>query len=205
MKKLLLFPYSGSAIEALDCIDGQYECVGFISDDPSLIGTSAYGIQIFNRDILTKESEAFVLAVPGSPVSFLKRKAIIDGLNIPNERFATLIHPKASVSRNASVGFNTVIMSGVVITSNAKVGNHVCILPNTVIHHDSTIGDFTLIGANVTVAGNTTIEEYCYLGAASSIINGITIGEKTLVGIGSNVIKSVAANSRIVGNPAKLI
>jgi sugar O-acyltransferase (sialic acid O-acetyltransferase NeuD family) len=204
-KKLLIFPYSGTGIEALDCLGEEHECIGFISDDENIIGKSFFGVKVFGREKIYAEIDAFVLAVIGSPTSFLKRKMIIDGLNLENERFASVIHPKAIISKNANIGFNTLIMGGVVVTSNAKINNHICILPNSVIHHDSIIGDYTLIGANVTVAGNVTIGENCYLGAASSIINGATVGEKTLIGIGSNVIKNIEKSSRVVGNPAKNI
>jgi sugar O-acyltransferase (sialic acid O-acetyltransferase NeuD family) len=146
-----------------------------------------------------------VLAVPGSPTSYMIRKKIIDDLGIADERFATVIHPKASVSPFAKIGKNTLLMAGVVLTSNCIIGNHVCILPNSVVHHDSIVGDYTLIGSNVTIAGNTSIGNNCYVGSGTSIINGISVGENTLIGMGTNVIKSIAKHSKIVGNPARIL
>ena len=203
MEKLLIFPFNGNGIEALDCAEGQYDFIGFIDDTIEKQGKHKLGFQVFDRSVLRKYREAKVLAVPGSPLSYKIRAKTINNLLIPIDRYARVIHPNSTISKQSSIGYNTLIMAGVVITSNAKIGNHVCILPNSTIHHDSIVNDFTLIGSNVTVAGNTTIEENCYIGSGSNIINNITIGGNTLVGLGSNVINQISSNQVVVGNPAR--
>ena len=205
MEKLLIFPYNGNGIEALDCIANQFEFIGFVDDTNDKMGENKFGQMVFNREVLQKIKALRIIAVPGSPTSYLSRKKIIADLKIPQENFATVIHPKASVSPLATIGHNVLIMAGAVITANAVIGNHVIILPNTVIHHDCVIKDYTLIGANVSVAGNTVIEENCYIGSGTSIINNIVVGKESLVGIGSNVIKSIPLHSKVAGNPAKSI
>jgi sugar O-acyltransferase (sialic acid O-acetyltransferase NeuD family) len=205
MKQILIFPYNGNGLEAVDCLGNDFELTGFIDDTPEKLGKNKYGQMIFPRQKLQDSKEAFVLAVPGSPGSFTIRKKIIDELNIVQERFATVIHPRANVSPLAQIGKNVLIMAGVVITSNAIIEDHVCILPNTVIHHDVLIKKYTLIGSNVSVAGGTEIGENCYIGSGSKIINNITIGNKVLIGLGTNVIKSVGDNLRLVGNPARIV
>lgn len=203
--KLLIFPYNGNGLEALDCLGDLFEFIGYVDDTPEKQGLNNYGHMVYSRNIFNELPEAKVLAVPGSPTSFKIRNEIILNLKLPAERFATIIHPKASVSSLANIGFNTLIMAGVVITSNASIGNHVCILPNTVIHHDCVIGNYTLIGSNVSIAGSTIVGSNCYIGSGTKIINNVSIGDHSLIGLGSNVIKSVEINSKVVGNPAKNI
>jgi len=205
MKKLIIFPYNGNGLEAIDCIGDQYELIGFADDTKEKQGLNQLGFEVFSRDIITKYPEAFVLAVPGSPTSYMIRNQIIDNLQIPEERFAKVIHPNANVSKMSKIGYNTLLMAGVVVTSNSKIGNHVCVLPNSVVHHDSNIGDYTLIGSNVTIAGNTSVGSFCYVGSGSRIINGISVGNETLIGMGSNVIKSLPSKIKAVGNPARII
>lgn len=199
---LLIFPYNGNGIEALDCIGSAYRFIGFVDDTPEKRGIDPNGYPVLDRDAFARFPDARVLAIPGSPTSYRYRKETIQGLGIAKERFASVIHPTASVSPLASIGCNVLIMAGVVITSNAIIGSHTCILPNTVIHHDVVVGDWALIGSNVTIAGNTVVEENCYIGSGSSVINGLLVGSGALIGLGSNVINNVAADTRIAGNPA---
>lgn len=205
MEQLFIFPFNGNGLEALDCIKNQFELMGFIDDTIEKQGKHAFGFEVFDRSILEKYPDAKVLAVPGSPSSYTIRDKIISEFNVHANRFVTLIHPNASVSPFAKIGYNTLIMAGVVITSNAVIDNHVCILPNTVIHHDVKIGEYTLIGSNVSVAGSTTIANNCYIGSGSKIMNGICIEKNSLVGLGTTVLKSLPANSKVVGNPARFI
>ena len=200
--KLIIFPFNGNALEAYDCLGDHFELVCFVDDEVSKYGVYD-GIPITSRSAIAEHPDALILAVPGSPTSYKRRKEFIDSLNLSLDRFATVVHPNASVSKLATIGRNTLIMAGVVITSNAKIGDHVCILPNSVVHHDSIVENYSLVGSGVVIAGGTVVHQNCYIGSRSSLINGITVGEFTLVGMGSNVVSSIESHSVIVGNPAK--
>jgi sugar O-acyltransferase (sialic acid O-acetyltransferase NeuD family) len=201
-KPILLFPFNGNAIEAVDCLGDNYELIGFIDDAQNKQLEGDYHYQVFGRDALTRFPTAMVLAVPGSATSFMFRKHLIDGLGIPRNRFATVIHPSASISKRAFIGSNTLLMAGVVVTHSATVGDSVCILPCTVIHHHVKIDDWNLIGSNVTIAGGSMIGPNSYIGSGSSIKNGVKVGGGALIGMGSNVIRDVEPGARVAGNPA---
>ncbi|HEY5809748.1 MAG TPA: NeuD/PglB/VioB family sugar acetyltransferase [Povalibacter sp.] len=200
---LLIFPCNGNAIEALDCLGERFRLIGFVDDSADKVGTERFGKPVLSRSAFEAYPEAKVLAVPGSPASYRNREVVVAGLGVSDDRFATVIHPAARVSPLASVGFNVLIMAGVVITSNVEIGNHICILPNTVIHHDASIGDWSLIGSNVTIAGSVAVGANSYIGSGTSVINGIRIGEGALLGIGSNVLREVAPHTTVAGNPAR--
>jgi len=200
---LLIFPCNGNGLEALECLGESWRCVGFVDDTPEKQASGAYGQRVFSREVLVDVPLTKVLAVPGSPSSYRARKHVIAGLQLETERFARVIHPVARISARATIGYNVLIMAGVVITSNAVIGNHVCILPNTVIHHDAVIGDWTLVGSNVTVAGGCTVGQCCYIGSGSSLINGVRVDDGALIGLGSCVIRHVAKQTCVAGNPAK--
>lgn len=202
---LLIFPYNGNGLEALDCLGEAYRFIGFVDDTQEKLGVTPEGFQVFGRDAFVNYPDASVLAVPGSHSTYLTVTEVINGLGLAKERYAKVIHPGATISTLASIGFNVLIMAGVVITSNAVIGNHTCILANTVIHHDVIIKDWGIVGSNVTVAGNAVLEENCYIGSGSSIMDGLHIGSKAIIGLGSNVISNVAEGARVVGNPARLL
>ncbi|NJO03063.1 MAG: acetyltransferase [Bacteroidia bacterium] len=201
--KLLIFPLGGTGLEALDCLGKQYEFIGFIDDAPHKQGRHPQGFEVFSRAALARYPEAQVLAVQGSPLNFRQRASVIQSLAIPPERFATVIHPNAHISRYARLGYNTLIMAGVSISIGASLGNHLCVLPNSVIHHDVGIGDYCIVGALVVIAGHTQVGKNCFIGSGSRLMHNIRVGEQVLVGLGSNVLSSVDSGLSVVGNPAR--
>jgi len=206
VKRLLIFPYNGNALEALDCLGPEYDFLGFIDDDLHKQGTQHNGFQVFSRKILDENRDVHLLMVPGSSTSFLERKRIIEGFSLVKpERMVTIIHPRANVSSLARIGRNVLIMAGVTVTSNAAIGHHVCVLPNTVIHHDASIGDYCLIGSNVAITGNVRIGINSYIGSGTSILCGVKIGDRTMIGMGSNVLNDIESDCTAVGNPCRII
>jgi sugar O-acyltransferase (sialic acid O-acetyltransferase NeuD family) len=211
-KPLLLFPFGGNAQEALLAIQAinaqapQWDVLGFVDDDPATHGKERLGVQVLGgRDILARYPQAQVLAVNGNPEQFRNRKAVIDSLNIPSERFATVIHPAVSIASDTLIGYNTLIMPQVFISCGVAVGNHCVILPQITIAHDACIGDYCCIGAHVTISGHVAIEDGCYIGAGASLKDHICIKSRSLVGLGAVVIQDVAADQVVAGNPAKTI
>jgi sugar O-acyltransferase (sialic acid O-acetyltransferase NeuD family) len=202
-RPLLIFPCNGNGLEAADCLGEEWRLAAIVDDRPDKQGKRVAGVQILGRQALFDWPDAAVLAVPGSPASFRDRRAIIQGLGVADSRFATVIHPSASVGPRVTIGQNVFIMAGTVITSNAVVGNHVCVLANSVIHHDTSVGDWSLIGSGVTIAGGCVLEENCYVGSGSSIREGTVIGAGALVGMGSTVIKDVPPGATVAGCPAE--
>lgn len=207
MKKesIIVLGFGGNAVDFFETISYNYEIIGFVDDDEKKINLSYKGIKVYTREFLSIHPEAKVISLIGSEKTIHIRDEIINKFNIPKERFATAIHPNASVSKDALIGYDVVIMSGVVITSNAKIGNHIFILANSVLHHDADVKDYTLIGSNVTIAGHVKIERNCFIGSASSFKNNITIGEFSIIGMAANVINNVERKSKCIGNPAKYI
>jgi sugar O-acyltransferase (sialic acid O-acetyltransferase NeuD family) len=211
-KKLLLFPFGGNAREslpsifAINDINQEWDLLGFVDDNIATHGKECCGVKVLGgRDILRSFPDAFVLAVPGSPKNFSMRSNIITGLGIEESRFATIVHPSVVKARDATIGYNSLVMSGVVISCGVTIGNHCLILPNTVVSHDSVVDDLCCIGSNITISGSVHIGATCYIGSGTKIREEISIGSGTLVGLGSNVISDIEARVIAVGNPAKVL
>lgn len=200
---LLIFPCNGNGLEALDCLGERFRVLGFVDDAAGKQGGVCAGSVVLSRKAFQDFPSAAVLAVPGSPQSYKVRREIIESLNIDPDRFASVIHPKATVSPLARIGRNVLLMAGVVVTSNAVIGDHVCVLPNTVVHHDVVVEDWSLVGSNVTLAGGVRLGTNSYIGSGSSVMPGVRVGAGALVGMGSNVLRDVEAGGRVAGNPAR--
>ncbi len=211
-KQLLLFPFGGNAREALlsifaiNSVRSEWEILGFFDDDPAAQGKDCCGIKVLGgRELLDTYDGAYVLAVPGSPKGYLRRKIIIDGLALDKSRFATIIHPSVVQAPDAEIGYNTLLMSNVVVSCGVGIGNHCIVLPNTVLAHDSSISNYCCIGSNVSISGSVGIGAECYIGSGVKIRENIRIGERTLIGLGSNVISDIEEGTVAVGNPARAI
>ena len=209
-KKLLIFPFGGNGKESLIFILAinemrpEWEVVGFIDDNHSLHGKEYAGVKVLGgRELLQAHLDAFVLAVPGSPTGYLRRKSTIGSLAIEASRFATIIHPSVVRAPDAVIGRNTLLMPHVVVSCGVRVGNHCVVLPNTVIAHDTVVGDYCCIGSNVSVSGSVSIGSECYIGSGVKVRENVHIKDRSLIGLGSNVLCDIAEEIVAVGNPAK--
>jgi len=214
MKKIVILGTGGNCTDVLDTLldinhkrgEPFYECIGFLDDNPAKWDHSFHGVKVLGALQMAREfDDCFFVFGVGSVSNFWRRGEILSKAGIEQDRFETIIHPTASVSRFASVGSGTIIFQNATITSNAKIGRHVYILPNSVISHDVEIGDFTCIAGNVCLSGNVHVGRNCYLGASSTIRDGITIGDECLIGMGSVVLKDVPGNTVMVGNPSRFL
>lgn len=213
-KKIVILGTNGNCVDIYETIEDinarqgrrVYECLGFLDDNPELHGKALCGMEILGP--LTKAGElddCWAVNGIGSPTNHLRKEDIIARTNLPLERFETIIHPSATVSRSAEFGRGTVVFDQVSVNSNARIGNHVVILPLSVISHDVVIGDYTCITGGVCISGGAHIGRHCYLGSNSSIIGGVTIGDSSLIGMGSVVLDDVADGCVVVGAPARFL
>lgn len=212
MKSLILFPFNGNARESLAVVEAinqknkEWDVVGFIDDNPDTYKKSFGGVRVIGgRDVLETFNNSYILAVPGRPENFRNRQRIIEGMNIPENRFASLIHPTCAIGPEVSIGKNVLIMAHVTLTAGVTIGDHVVILSGTVIAHEAEVRNFCLIGSNVVISGGVTVEPKCYIGSGSKVIQEITIGTGAMIGMGSVVIRDVLPGSTVAGCPAKRI
>jgi sugar O-acyltransferase (sialic acid O-acetyltransferase NeuD family) len=212
LKDIILFPFGGNSREAVTCILAQntikptWNILGYVDDNSELLDRESGGCRVLGGiEILKTYPSSKVLALPGSPLNYLKRKEIILRLNVAEDRFETVIDPSSNIAPDSQIGINTLIMGNVTISCSAVIGDHCVILPNTVVSHDSIIGDYSLVGSNVSISGSCNIGNNCYIGSGSRLKENIEIGNSSLVGIGTCVVRDVPGGVTVVGNPARKI
>jgi len=213
-KHIIILGTGGNSIDILDTINEinihrrrkVYICDGFLDDNKNLWGEKLFGHKVLGpiSSASIYKERLFVNGI-GSTKNFLEKDKIISKTGIESERFETIIHPTASVSKMAKIGAGVVIFQNVTITSNVVIGCHNIILPNTVISHDGVIGDYTCVTGGVLISGNVTIGRLCYIGTNATIKDNIKIGNYCLVGMGSVVLHEIPDNTVVVGNPAKVL
>lgn len=214
MKSVIILGTGGNCIDILDTINeinfssrrSVYKCAGFLDDNKIVWGSEFCGVKVLGAlDAADSFQDCFFINGIGSYSNFWRKPEIIAKTKISPDRFETVVHPSASVSKMARLGHGTVILQNATIASNVVVGNHVIVLPNSIISHDSIIGDYTCITGGVCVSGGARVGVCCYLGTNSSINNNVSIGNQSLVGMGSVVLKDVPENAVVAGNPARFL
>ncbi|WP_134683947.1 NeuD/PglB/VioB family sugar acetyltransferase [Brevibacillus migulae] len=205
-------PLGIDVIETMDLLNQSasspiYRCIGFVDDDSNKWLSTIKGRRVLGPLQMVTQFAAFSSFVfcIGNPDSFYKREEICHRLNLPPEKFISIIHPSASVSHSAKLGQGVIILQHVYIGSDVAIGNHVVISPNTTIHHGVSIADYSMLASGVHVAGDAKIGKSAYIGMGSSIRGGVRIGDFACTGLGSAVIRDVPENQVFVGNPAAFL
>jgi len=213
-KRLIILGTGGNCVDILDAVHERnahsarppYECIGFLDDDPQQWGKEIWGVPVLGPlESAPQYPDAYFVNGIGSERNFWKKAAIIAKTRVPLDRFETILHPTASVSRMATLGKGVVVLQQVTIANQASIGHHVIILPNSIISHDAVIGDYTCITGGVCISGGVTIGRACYLGTNSAISGGVKIGNGCLIGMGAVIRHDVSEQAVMVGNPARLL
>ena len=180
-----------------------WDVVGFL-DDVRPPGTRHLGLEVLGplHEAARFRDHAFVNTI-GSDKSFRQRPQVIASTGLGRERFATLIHPAASVSARVRIGRGVVINPGVVVGGAAVIGDHVTICPGCIVGHETTIGDYSTLAPGAVVSGLVCMEPVCYVGARAVVRQKLRIGTRALVGMGAVVVREVAPGMIVVGNPAR--
>ncbi len=213
-KKVIIIGGEGNGGVIASCIednrerfhDLEWELIGFLNDFEKGKKINGYPV-IGGTDEIGKflvQDYYFIYAIHmiGRNV---KSEEVFNAMNIPLDRFATIIHKTAFVAKNA------VLEPGVFIMSNSYIGPA------------AKIGYCTLVMANALIGHNTSVGPLCHFSVGSITSSYITIGKASDVTLGARVLEKrnignyavAGANSLIthdipdyeihVGSPAKFL
>ncbi len=176
--------------------------------------TYEFGIKehMINRGYLTKI--ASLLPMSQAKENLLKLAGVQIEENVfiaPEVTIDPILRGWIKFRKGASIGWgakcfnhlfeeNGKILVGYIdIGEESSIGGFVTITPGV------TIGKKVSIGAEVVIAPGVTIGDHAKIGAGSFITPFITIGESAEVMMGSVVTESIPPNTKVAGNPAKIV
>jgi len=194
-----------STIEDCKTAGQDLECAGFLNDNEQEVnGYPVLGpISLDGWQRLPAEYR-FIFAMSNIKLAH-QRHEMLKKLEIPAERYATVVHPSAVVSGKAKLGHGVVLMPLTLVSPNAVVGNHSQMYAQSFIGHDSAMDEMVFVANNASIGGRVHIEDGAHIGSNCSIVERITLGKYCIVGLGSVVLKSVEPFEKVVGNPARSI
>lgn len=124
-------------------------------------------------------------------------------LGFDDSRYATLVHPQASVAAGVELGAGTILLACAVITAPQRVGRFVVAMPHVLLTHDDVVADGVTLAGRAALAGTVHVGESAYIGQGALVREGLTIGAGALVGMGAVVLNDVPAGETWVGVPAR--
>lgn len=180
-------------------------CIGFLNDvEKEINGYPVLG-GIHNMDWRKlPEDYKFIYAMSNIKQS-PERYQLLQELKIPLERFATVIHPTAVVSKKAKIGFGVVLMPFALVSPNVVIGNHSQMYAQSFVGHDTVVDEMVFIANNASVGGRIKIKNGAHIGSNSSTLERIVIGAFSVIGLASVVLKDVGDYEKVVGSPARVI
>lgn len=206
-QRLYVFGAGGSGREIAWLAEqswGDTVKIVFVVDQPQYLKSAINGIPVsLFTDIIPQDNARFVVAL-GNPV---QRQRLVSAFLERGHRPATLIHPRAEISRSVTIGEGTVISAKSVITCNVSIGAHVQVNVACTISHDVTIGDYATLSPGVNVPGRVQIGEGVFVGANVCFVNGepdrpLIIGDKAVIAAGACVTREVDPGALMAGVPA---
>ena len=207
MTRILIIGAGGHAQVIADLIlcrarlGENVQLLGFVDDNPSLLGRERLGVKVLGliAQATEFEPEAVIVGI-GDNVT---RARVYQQLKARGATFGTAIHPRAVIADNVEMGEGSVVFANAVINTGSIVGPNVIVNTGATIDHHARIGAHVHITPGVHLGGTVTVEEGAFLGIGSSVIPNRTIGAWSTVGAGAVVNHDVPPNTTVVGVPAK--
>lgn len=150
--------------------------VAFVDDGFPLISSSGHFEVVGDSSSIAQvasEFDAAVCAIGNNQV----RKSMVELIEEVGLLLVSIIHPRAYVSADASVGVGTTVMAGAVIGPYARIGKGCILNANATADHDSVMADYAHLGVGVAIAGSASLGEGAWLQAGRSAGYGVVVDD----------------------------
>lgn len=209
MNKLLLFTAGSAAKEVQLAIEQAnqesptWEIIGFVDEDPGIIGKEIEGVPVYGPEHQERAGDVFGLCPVLDPAA--RRRITEDLIEGQGLKLATFIYPSVRVPRDLEIGDGTIVMPEVLLGYNVKLGKGVLAWWRTLLGHDLRVGDYSSILSSANITGCCTIGCSSTIGAGATLNVGVKVGNNSMVGIGTTVFHNVDDNRSIVAIARTLV
>ena len=177
------------------------ECIGFLVDASFLKSEVVAELPVLGDFGWLRGNDAVTVVIGiGSPAVRGRIAARIE-----EQRFASVIHPRATVGHQVIVGGGSIVCAGAVATTDIRIGAHVQLHVNTAVGHDCTIEDYVTVAPGANVGGATHLGRGAFIGAGAVVLPHRRVGNWSIVTAGAVVTADVPDNSTVAGVPAKIV
>ncbi len=179
---------------------GTFSIKGFL-DDGKPVGTKHGGFPVLGPTDAPVDPDALYVIALGHPPA---RRALAEKLEAKGARFATLIHPTASIAASASFGDGCLFAPFSFVGPEAKIGKNCLLNIYASAGHECAIGDHCALAPYAGTHASSVLEEAVFLAAHAVVTNGVRIGANAKLAAGAIAYTDVPPNTSALGNPARI-
>jgi sugar O-acyltransferase (sialic acid O-acetyltransferase NeuD family) len=205
-KPVAIIGYSGHAHTGVDILTACGFTVTAYCDntakDSNPFGLTYLGSEM-SPDVLEKLKEYDYFIGVGN--NNLLRRKIYETVSPVLGEPVNAIHPSAVISPSVTLKYGHFISANVSVNAVTQLGMTAVCNTGSVIEHGCIIGDFTFIAPGAVLCGDVTIGENTFVGANSVIKQGVLVGKNVTIGAGAVILRDIPDNSKVVGNPGRII
>lgn len=168
-------------------IDG-FPVLGKIADIPRLVDEGyyfAWGIHLIARNLKTAE--------------------LFESINIPDDRWATIIHKNTFIDDTVKLDPGVFVMYNAYIAPRTHIGKCTMIKANTNIGHDVEIGAISHVAMGSTIVSCSKIGYCSDIAVGATMLANTSIGDYAMLGAASLLTHNIPDKQIYIGSPAKFL
>jgi sugar O-acyltransferase (sialic acid O-acetyltransferase NeuD family) len=166
--------------------------------DDHLVGEQRRGLPVLSPDAAATDARFVVAIADPNGRRLVVARLLKAGLS-PH----TLVHPRATVAPEATLGEGCVVLAGAYVSSSVRIGGHVQINYNATVGHDAVLEDYVTVLPGGNVSGACVLRTGATVGANAVVLQGRALGVDAFVGAGAVVTRDVPDATRVAGVPAR--
>jgi len=182
--------------------------IGFIDDNPDLIGKEVNNIPVIGKyedlfldEFKNKIQDVYcpigINSVRVEYLSTLKK----EGYGIPS-----FLHHTVSIAPDVTIGEAVYMLAGNIVMPHTTIGNYIMINMDSTIAHHVILEDGVFMSSGVNIGALINVRKNAYIGMGVTAMTGVKeIGKETMIGAGTVIIRDVPEYTTVVGNPARVI
>ena len=188
-KNLILIGGGGHCKSCIDVIEqeNKYHIYGIL-DLPNKIGQKILDYKIIGTDNdienFIQQGFSFLITI-GQLQSPKLRIMLYEKIKSAHGHLATIISPRAYVSKHAQIGEGTIIMHDALVNAGVTIGTNCIINTKALIEHECVIGNNCHIAIGTVLAGETKVGCGSFIGANSTLVQQSHIPSNSFIKAGA--------------------